>query len=69
EVPMGAWLRTSLREMVEESLLKRDEMLGLEVNKKALRRLYDLHLNGGSDLSWALWPLLSLSLWMDKHYQ
>ncbi|WNM58136.1 asparagine synthase (glutamine-hydrolyzing) [Candidatus Nitrospira allomarina] len=69
EVPMGAWLRTSLREMVEESLLKRDEMLGLEVNKQALRRLYDLHLNGGSDLSWALWPLLSLSLWMNKHYQ
>ncbi|GJL61281.1 MAG: asparagine synthetase B [Nitrospirales bacterium] len=69
EVPMGAWLRTSLREMVEESLLKRDEMLGLEVNKKALRRLYDLHLDGRSDYSWGLWPLLSLSLWTNKHYQ
>lgn len=69
EVPMGTWLRTSLREMVEESLLKRDEMLGLEVNKKALRQLYDLHLDGRSDYSWALWPLLSLSLWMNKHYQ
>ncbi|MGP0591595.1 asparagine synthase (glutamine-hydrolyzing) [Nitrospira sp. T9] len=69
EVPMGAWLRTSLREMVEESLLKRDEMLGVEVNKKALRKLYDLHLDGRSNYSWGLWPLLSLSLWMNKHYQ
>jgi len=68
EVPMGSWLRTSLREMFEGSLLKRDEILGLRIDKKALRELFSLHLSNQGDYSWGLWPLLSLALWVDKHY-
>ena len=67
EVPMGTWLRTSLREMFEESLLKRDEILGLRIDTKALRKLFALHLSGQVDYGWGLWPLLSLALWVDKH--
>ena len=69
EVPMGLWLRTSLRELLEETLLKRDEILGLRINKKVLRELFVLHLNGPRDYAWGLWPLLSLALWVDKHYR
>lgn len=68
EVPMGSWLRTSLREKFEETLLKRDEILGLEIDGKALRELFALHLAGERDYAWGLWPLLSLALWVDKYY-
>jgi asparagine synthase (glutamine-hydrolysing) len=68
EVPMGSWLRTSLRERFEESLLKRDEILGLEIERKALRELFTLHLKGERDYAWGLWPLFSLALWADKYY-
>ncbi len=68
EVPMGTWLRTSLREMIEESLMKRDELLGLGIDKNGLRKLFALHLSGQGDFAWGLWPLLSLALWVDKHY-
>jgi asparagine synthase (glutamine-hydrolysing) len=68
EVPMGLWLRTSLREMFEECVMKRDDMLGLEIDRNALRKLYDLHLHGRTNYAWGLWPLLSLCLWIDKHY-
>jgi asparagine synthase (glutamine-hydrolysing) len=69
EVPMGLWLKTSLREMFEETVLKRDEILGLRIDRKALQTLFDLHLKGPVNYSWGLWPLLSLGLWIDRHYQ
>lgn len=68
EVPMGSWLRTSLRERVEETLMKRDEILGLGIERKALRELFNLHLAGERDYAWGLWPILSLALWVDKYY-
>ena len=68
EVPMGEWLRTSLREKFEETLLTRNEILGLEIDRKSLRTLFDRHLQGQGNYSWGLWPLLSLGLWVDRHY-
>jgi len=64
--PMGKWLRDSLRPVVEEVLLTRDSLAGVEVDKKALRALYQEHLDG-IDYGWGLWPLLSLALW-ERHY-
>jgi len=66
EPPMGKWLRTSLRSAVEESLLTRESLAGVPVDRKALRSLYQEHLDG-RDLGWGLWPLLSLALWEDRH--
>lgn len=67
EVPMAKWLRTSLREMFEEQVLKRTDILGLEINRMALRRLFDRHLNGRYNYARGLWPLLSLALWENKY--
>ncbi len=67
EVPMGQWLRTSLRGLFEETVLSRDEIMGLSVNRKALHKLYQLHLSGAHDFAWGLWPLLSLALWEQRH--
>jgi asparagine synthase (glutamine-hydrolysing) len=67
EAPMGEWLRTSLRETFVEVVLKRHELLGLEVNSSALARLFEQHQKGERDYARALWPLLSLGLWIDRH--
>jgi hypothetical protein len=66
---MGTWLRTSLRERFEETILKRDEILGLAIERRALRELFARHLAGERDYAWGLWPLFSLALWVDKYYQ
>ena len=68
EVPMGLWLRTSLREMFEGKVLKRDNILGLRINRQALNKVFEEHVSGRRNFAWGLWPLLSLSLWIDKHY-
>lgn len=66
-IPMGQWLRTSLRGLFEEKVLKRDNFLGLEMNQKAIRDLFASHEAGQADYGWGLWPLLSLALWADRH--
>jgi len=67
EPPMGNWLRTALRPVVEETLLKQDSLVGVAVDRKELRELYRTHLDGGRDYGWGLWPLLSLALWERKY--
>ena len=63
--PMGQWLRGSLRPVVEEVLMTRDSLAGVSVDRKALRALYQKHLEG-QDFGWGLWPLLSLALWEQR---
>ena len=67
-VPMGSWLRGSLRSVFEESLLSRDEILGFALDRRALRKLFNRHLNGQQDYAWGLWPLLSLAMWEKRYY-
>lgn len=69
EVPMATWLRTSLKEMFEEYVLKRTEILGLELNRVALRRVFEQHIHGKGNYAWGLWPLLSLVLWANRYYK
>lgn len=68
ETPMAIWLRTSLREMFEECVLNRREIVGLEINRKALRSVFEQHVHGKCNYAWGLWPLLSLALWEKKHH-
>ncbi len=67
EPPMGKWLRTSLRPFMEDVLLTRDHLAGVAVDRRALRALYQQHLEGRRDFGWGLWPLLSLALWEQRH--
>ena len=66
EPPMNKWLRTTLRPIIEDFLLTRESLAGVQVNKKALRDLYQQHLNG-LNYGWGFWPLLSLALWEKKY--
>lgn len=67
EVPMGQWLRGPLREIFEEAVLSRTDIAGLAVDRKAMRAVFQDHLDGSTDLGWGLWPILSLSLWERHH--
>jgi asparagine synthase (glutamine-hydrolysing) len=68
-VPMADWLREPLQPLVERLLLDANEILGLPLNQKKMRELYQLHLSRRADYGWGLWLLLSLSLWSSKHYR
>ncbi len=68
-VPMDQWLRGALRPIFEECLLERNELLGLGLDRSALRRIFDSHLKGERNLAWGLWPLLSLALWERRHFR
>jgi asparagine synthase (glutamine-hydrolysing) len=68
EVPMGKWLRTSLRPIFEEILLDRNDLAGLEIDRRAIRSLFEGHLKKENDYAWGLWPLLSLALWERRYH-
>ena len=67
EVPMGEWLRTSLRALFEDTVLARDQVLGVPIDRSALRKLFDQHLSRQYDFAWGLWPILSLALWEQRY--
>ena len=67
-IPMGDWLKSSLRPVFEDLLIDKSDLLGLEINQKASRDLFDKHLSGTKDYGWGLWPLLSLALWEKRFY-
>lgn len=65
--PMGRWLRTSLRQYVEEKFLTRENLGGILINRNALYAMYKEHLDG-RDMGWGLWSLVSFALWQ-CHYE
>ena len=65
--PIGRWLRTGLRDGVEEKLFSRSS-LGRELfDLKGLRRLWEDHLGGRRDHAHELWMLLMLETWYGMH--
>lgn len=61
-VPIGAWLRTHLAEMIRDLLLSEASVSARFVNRDYVRRLMALHERGrGMDLQ--LWTLVSFELW------
>ena len=62
-VPLGAWFRNELRDMVRDVLLSpRARQRGL-VRPAAVQELLDVHAAGRRDCSPRLWALLCLELW------
>jgi len=68
-VPMGDWLRGPLREMFEDLVLAKKELLGLEVNQATMWKNFQEHLEGQFNRDWGLWIFLSLALWEETHYE
>jgi len=66
-VPLGAWLRTSLRDwaenLLDEGRLQREGYF----NPAPVRRLWQAHLAGADDHAFPLWGVLVFQAWLDEN--
>jgi asparagine synthase (glutamine-hydrolysing) len=62
-VPVGKWMRSELRLMIEEMLLTSTACVRNYFQSEPLCQLVYSHLNGEQDNSYRLWALLCLELW------
>jgi asparagine synthase (glutamine-hydrolysing) len=62
-VPIGQWLRESLRPMMEDLLMAGDSFAASHFQVKVLRGMMDDHCEGKVDHSQRLYALLMLELW------
>ena len=68
QIPMAAWLRGPLRDLFSDTFAGRGELLGMALDGGALQRILAEHVSGRADWSRALWTILSLALWHDRHF-
>jgi asparagine synthase (glutamine-hydrolysing) len=61
-LPIGGWLRTSLRELVDDAVLSRRALDRGYVGEPAARAIVDEHMRG-VDQTHRLWSLIMLELW------
>lgn len=66
-VPIGQWLRESLRPMMEDLLGAKDSFASAHFQKKAWRDMIDNHCAKKADHSQRLYSLLMLELWWRQH--
>ena len=69
DVPLNQWLKGPLMPMLEEDLLQRKEILGINFLTDGVRAMAKRHFSGETDEAASLWNLLNLSLWEQKHYK
>jgi len=62
-VPIGKWLGTSLRPMMEDLLMAGDSFAKSNFQPKVLRAMIDDHCAGKTDHSQRLYALVMLELW------
>jgi asparagine synthase (glutamine-hydrolysing) len=67
EIPVDAWLRGPLREMVEGTVLDPGSRISSLIDPTAAKRLYQAHLSGRGHHGSVLWSLLVLARWSDRH--
>jgi asparagine synthase (glutamine-hydrolysing) len=61
--PLGTWLRTSMRSLVDECLLGRGTMIGNHFNQGYIRKILEIDRQGKEDFTRQIYLLLSLELW------
>ena len=69
EVPMKLWLKGPLKDIFHEAVIDRNELVGMQLNRGKVRKIFQEHTAGYSDNTRTLWTLLSLALWEKKHYR
>jgi asparagine synthase (glutamine-hydrolysing) len=62
-VPIGQWLRESLRPMMEDLLGAKDSFAAAHFQAKVWREMIDKHCTGKVDHSQRLYALLMMKLW------
>ncbi len=66
-VPLGAWFRRELRDLVRENLLHSPNGAHALFNRGTVEQLVAEHESGRWDWSLQLWSLLMFHLWYDRH--
>jgi asparagine synthase (glutamine-hydrolysing) len=66
-IDINQWIAGPLRGAVEEHVLTRRDLLGLPVRRGALQRMFREHCEGAGRHGPALWTILALCLWCDRH--
>ena len=62
-VPLGHWLRSSLREMVEDVVLSETALQRGYFKPTSLREIVRTHMSGSDEFQYTLWDLLLLECW------
>jgi asparagine synthase (glutamine-hydrolysing) len=65
-VPVGAWFRTELQDLVRERLLATDSLLARVFRPPWLAELVNAHISGRANHEHRLWALLMLELWHQR---
>jgi asparagine synthase (glutamine-hydrolysing) len=66
-IPIGSWLRTSLRQFTRDHLLAPDSACSRYVDRKEVVRFVDEHENHSADRSQEIWTLLVFEFW-HRHF-
>jgi asparagine synthase (glutamine-hydrolysing) len=61
--PIGKWLRTSMRPLVDDCLLASDTMIATYFDQRTIRRIVELDRQGNEQFTRQIYLLLSLELW------
>jgi len=62
-VPLGGWLRNSLRELLEDTVLSQRALERGYCDPAAVRRMVSTHMAGSDEYQYTLWDLLLLERW------
>jgi len=62
-VPLGGWLRSSLRELLEDTVLSQRAVERGYFDPAAVRRMVSAHMGGSDEYQYTLWDLLLLERW------
>lgn len=65
-VPLGAWFRGELKELVGDLLLSHSPRYAPFVQQDAVRQLHRDHQDGIRDYGGQLWALMNFELWPRK---
>jgi asparagine synthase (glutamine-hydrolysing) len=66
-IPVGEWLRTDLRPLLEDTLLSQRAQQRGYFRPSAVRALVDEHLTRRADRTSHIWGLLMLELWLREY--
>jgi len=65
-MPLDHWIKHELREIVEDTLLRRDARVHAYLRVEVLARMYREHLAGAANWRRVLWSALLLELWLRR---
>lgn len=66
-IPIGEWMRGSLKKEVTEKILNMPGNISSMFNSPQIEKVLQNHMDGHNDWSWFLWALYSLVRWDDRH--